>query len=162
MEREEALANDIEQRRSLLFATIDESCRFSLKCMVIMVDNIRGLDVDTIKQLFSEIGEVSWQGRGQLGGMGCLVMPYDVGMIAIDRLNATEIKGRLLRVREALDQRIASDVAEKLSLIRYPGMSSSLCKFHPLICVFSFISSIVLHCIVQKVERSKRLIAKQY
>eukprot|EP00985_Skeletonema_marinoi_P029320 scaffold27541_cov131-Skeletonema_marinoi.AAC.8 len=120
LEREEALANDIEKRRSLLFATIDESCRFSLKCMVIMVDNIRGLDVDTIKQLFSEIGEVSWQGRGQLGGMGCLVMPYDVGMIAIDRLNATEIKGRLLRVREALDQRIASDVAEKLSLIRYP------------------------------------------
>ena len=137
LEREEELANDIEERRSLLSATTDESCRFILKCMVIIVDNIRGLDVDTIKQLFSEIGEVSWQ--GQSGGMGCLVMPHDVGMIAIERLNATVKEGRLLRVREALDQRIASDVAKELSLIRYPGMSSSLCEFHSLICVFSYL-----------------------
>eukprot|EP00985_Skeletonema_marinoi_P018930 scaffold10709_cov130-Skeletonema_marinoi.AAC.9 len=97
LEREEELANDIEERRrSLLSATTDESsCRFIHKCMVIIVDNIRGLDVDTIKQLFSEIGEVSWQ--GQSGGMGCLVMPHDNGMIAIERLNATVTEGRLLR-----------------------------------------------------------------
>ena len=146
LEREEELANDIEERRSLLSATTDESYRFILKCMVIIVDNIRGLDVDTIKQLFSEIGEVSWQ--GQSGGMGCLVMPHDVGMIAIERLNATEIKGRLLRVREALNQRIASDVAKELSLTRYPGMSSSryvISSLHLRLLIHIF-NCVALHC----------------
>jgi hypothetical protein len=85
LEREEELVTDLEERRRRLFVVSEkispETSKFVLKCMMIVVDNIDGLNVDLIKRLFGKFGEVSWQGKSC--GMALLVMPCDVGTKAL-------------------------------------------------------------------------------